>query len=405
MKEQPITDRLRLVSFLGTGRYEETTYCFEEREMQTRYVAHALAEIARPEEIVILATDEAWEVHGDTLSQCLTSSGLRGIERRRLMLGQNADELWRQFEVVVDAVSPASLHLQVLFDITHGFRSQPFFAAAALDFVRSLKASDTRLQVVYGAFEARRDNRTPIWDLTIFADLLDWSRSLLLFLRTGRVDEVAMPTERLGRELTKQWAVQGRQGRPPQLRRLGEALRRFGDALVTIRTGSLLCHAPQASAASQLLLTIDEVGGEVERHIPPLALVLNLIREMVAPLVTNDRLSQAGGQAALQALAQLYFRMGRYAEAAATLREADITRFASANADCPGSRNFQSQAREAAENACYQADPFRVKEISQVRNDIEHAGYRRDPMPPESIRSKVQELIQRAPGLECPGDR
>lgn len=398
MTEQTTTDSLRLVSFLGTGRYEETRYYFEDCEVSTRYVAHALATIARPREIVILATDEAWDMHGESLSQTLTSAGQPSPERRRLTLGQSPDELWRQFEVVVHAVSPESALTDVLFNITHGFRSQPFFAAAALDFVRSVKAAETKLQAVYGAFEARRDNRTPIWDLTIFAELLDWSRSLLLFLRTGRVDEVAGPTERLGREVSKQWALQGRQGAPPQLRRLGESLRRFGDALVTIRTGSLVCQTPQASAASQLLQAIDEVGNEVQRYIPPLAQVLTMIREMAAPLMTQNRLSEPGGQAALQALAQLYFHMERYAEAAATLREADVTRFASLQADCPGSPDFRRDEREAAENAWFQAEPLRVQEIGQLRNDIEHAGYRLYPMPPETIRAKVQELIHRTQG-------
>lgn len=206
------------------------------------------------------------------------------------------------------------------------------------------------------------------------------------------------PTERLGRELNKQWALQGHRGEQPQVRRLGEALRRFGDALGTIRTGSLLCDSPQTSAARSLLLAIDEVGGELQRDIPPLAQVLSMIRDMVAPLVTGERLSQPGGQAALQALAKLYFQMDRYAEAAATLREADVTRFACAQADCPGHPAFDSEKRKAAEDTWFQADPLRVKEIGQLRNNIEHAGYRRGPMPPDTIRARVQQLIDAA----CP---
>lgn len=400
MVEPGPAQRRRLVSFLGLGNYQETTYCFEGNRCTTCYVVHALAALTNPNETVVLATDEAWAKHSERLLALFHAAGLPAPERRPLPLGQNPDELWQQFRVVVDAVMCNDDVASVLFDITNGFRSQPFLAGAALDFVRSVQSIETDLRVVYGAFEARQNNETPIWDLTVFAELLDWSRSLLLFLRTGRATEVAAPTERLGRELSKQWFLQGRQGPQPQLRRLGEALRRFGDALETVRTGSLLCHSPQPSAASELLNAIDNVGSEAAQYLPPLAQVLTLIRAMVAPLVTHDRLSEPGGQAALHALANLYFRMGRYAEAASTLREADITRFGCANSDCPGSPTFQREKRELAERAWYAADPQRVQTIADLRNDIEHAGYRKKPMPPDTIREMVEKLIETEPSDE-----
>ena len=384
----------RLVSFLGTFRYQTTTYVFEEDEVTTEYVVRALAQMTGAREVILLCTDEAWAVHGESLELQLAEHKLPTVQRRTLPLGQNPTELWEQFQSVLDALAHPKPQARIVFDITHGFRSQPFFAAAGLDFARAIKADDALLQVVYGAFEARAGGQTPIWDLTAFVELLDWSRALLLFLRTGRVDEVAAPTERLGRELNKQWALQGRQGAQPQLRRLAEAFRRFGDALVTVRTGRLLVDGAHPSAARSLMLAIDEVGDEVKKYIPPLAQVLSMIRDMVIPLVTDKRLSQPEGQRALQALARLYFQMGRYAEAAATLREAQVTRFAGPQADCPGSDSFDSEKREGAENAWFQADPLRVKEIAELRNDIEHAGYRRHPMQPETIRTKVEQLIE-----------
>jgi hypothetical protein len=116
---------------------------------------------------------------------------------------------------------------------------------------------------------------------------------------------------------------------------------------------------------------------------------------MISPLITDDRLSASGGQAALQALARLYFTMGRYAEAAATLREAWVTRFASHQADYPGSDDYSDEERENAERAWYEADKWLAQEIAEVRNNIEHAGYRKHPMPPETIRTKVEQLIRR----------
>ena len=61
----------------------------------------------------------------------------------------------------------AAAGTKIVLDITHGFRSSPFFAAAAVAFTRLVDKNLADLQVVYGAFEARdANNITPIWDIT-----------------------------------------------------------------------------------------------------------------------------------------------------------------------------------------------------------------------------------------------
>jgi hypothetical protein len=60
---------MRLISFLGTGNYGETTYSFEEKTCRTRYVAYALASFTQPQEIRLIATNEAWQQHGEALTQ------------------------------------------------------------------------------------------------------------------------------------------------------------------------------------------------------------------------------------------------------------------------------------------------------------------------------------------------
>jgi CRISPR-associated protein Csx16 len=391
---------LRLVSFLGTGNYQETTYSWQREEdrseCRTRFVARALAEMAPATEVVVLATKEAWTKHGEDFREQFSGFGLRTPHGDDFFpLGATPAELWQQFESVKRALR-ADVGTKIVLDITHGFRSQPFFAAAAVAFTRLVDPSLTDLQVVYGAFEARDNDITPIWDITPFVELLDWSRSLMLFLRTGRAAELANAVEPLGKALRKAWSLGGRTGPQPGIDSLAKALRLFGDAIETVRTGALLLGGPsKESAVVQLLNELQRSKEELPRHIPPLADVLERLRATVEVLRTDQRLSQPDGQRALKALAAYYLEMGRYPEAAATIREAWITQHACSLADCPGFPEFSDQHREAAEKAWYEANEHLASEIAETRNDIQHAGYRRCPQPAETIKRKIEELIGR----------
>lgn len=392
----------RLVTFLGTGKYEETTYTWQADQnrgsCRTRFVARALAEMVHASEVVVLPTQEAWEKHGKDFSAHLSDFPLRApAPGAYLPLGATPGELWQQFECVKNALRGES-GTRIVLDITHGFRSSPFFAAAAVAFIRLVDPAPPDLQVVYGAFEARdKDNFTPIWDVTPFVELLDWSRSLMLFLRTGRAEELAVAVDTLGRALRKSWYLGGQQGPQPEINRLAKALGRFGSGIETVRTGALLLgHPPnEPSAVAQLLSELQRSTEELPRHIPPLADVLDRLRSTVEALRTEQRLSQPDGQRALKALAAFYLDMGRYAEAAATIREAWVTQHACSMADCPGFPGFSDLHREAAEKAWYAANEELAKEIGETRNDIHHAGYRRTPQPAETIKRKIEELIQR----------
>jgi CRISPR-associated protein Csx16 len=229
----------RLVSFLGTGKYEPVTYEFDGRRAgATPFVARALAELLEPAEVVILATAEAEQKHRAALEQAFAAAGIAAPRFERVPAGGDRAELFELFRILRQQLRGRDG--PIVLDITHGFRAQPFFAASVVAFARAVDEKPATLRVVYGAFEQRReDGRAPIWDLSYLVDVLDWAAALRLFLRTGRAGEAAA-TERLGRELRKSWAESGREGEPPQLRELGEALGGFGEDLETLRTGDLL---------------------------------------------------------------------------------------------------------------------------------------------------------------------
>lgn len=387
----------RLVTFLGKpskGSYEKTTYLSPTNPndiYETAFVADALAYFLKPHEVVVLATDEAWIGQGDMLQSQLESQQVPLIRNVRLPTGRNENELWSQFEILKQELRlPVnSASNRVALDITHGYRSVPFFGAGVVTFLQLVDEVPPEISIFYGAFEARQENRTPIWSLTPFSDLVAWSAHIMLFLKTGRADGLAEATEAIGRSLRREWALTDRHEPAPTLGSLGQVLARVGGDLETVRTGSLMLNN---SSVMSLHAELD-AARTTAQSIPPLADVLDRIKSKTEPLLTNARLSEPAGIKALQALARLYFEMGRYAEAASTVREANINRHACSQSDCPGQQSFDKEHREAAEKAWFNADQNRAREIAQVRNDIEHAGYNRQPMPSRVIKEKIKSLI------------
>jgi len=107
----------------------------------------------------------------------------------------------------------------------------------------------------------------------------------------------------------------------------------------------------------------------------------------------GDDLSGADAHAAVAALARLYWRLGRYAEAAAVLREGWVNRFAEPGATRPGRPTCSEAARKAAEHAWAERSRNDQRVIADVRNNIEHAGFRTDPFPAKTLIDQLDRLI------------
>jgi CRISPR-associated protein Csx16 len=232
--------------------------------------------------------------------------------------------------------------------------------------------------------------------LTPFIELVDWARGMMLFLRTGRSAEVAEPTIRLGRKLAHRWA-ETKEGARPNLEKLGKALREFGSNLEAVRTGDLLLPGGIGSAAD-LAVTLEE-GKESAAAIPPLADVLDRVQhEIVQPLLgAIDHLADEAGHCAPAGLARLYLQMGRWAEAAAIVREGWITHYATPSAALgnrdQGRASIDESARRAAEERWSTEERDAAREIAAVRNDIEHAGFKNQPGAAETLQKRLVKLV------------
>jgi CRISPR-associated protein Csx16 len=126
-----------------------------------------------------------------------------------------------------------------------------------------------------------------------------------------------------------------------------------------------------------------------------LADILDRVAAMAESIVgAGHDLSGPESREAIIALAELYLRLGRYLEAAATVREGWVNLYAPKAALVPAASNFDSRERERAERRANEHDPT-FREVTDRRNDFLHAQYRPSAQKAADITKTVESLVEK----------
>ncbi|VBB44586.1 conserved hypothetical protein [uncultured Desulfatiglans sp.] len=241
----------KMISFLGTSAYKAGVYVFGGRSKETRFVQAALAAIFQPSEVVVFLTQGARERNWQSPSGSEGRDGdlrLKGLEDRvRIEVpsirfrgrdipdGSNEEEIWAIFQEILDEVEEGD---EIIFDVTHSFRSIPILALACIQYLRTLKGVKLG-GIYYGAWEARRDSadgglpEVPVFDLTPFAALMDWSQAIAEFERSGSVEAMKVFIEE--EVIPRRRESRGKDAEAVQLDELSKRLARLNDSVTTCR--------------------------------------------------------------------------------------------------------------------------------------------------------------------------
>ena len=160
------------ISFLGTNDYLPCTYFKDSREMENvRFVQQATLEFfcrrwTGKDRIIIFSTEGAFrrnwldDGHKDKdtggikkcigLNNCIKKLNLLPVLKRvSIPEGKSEQEIWDIFQIVFEDLKPED---EVIFDITHAFRSIPMLAIVILNYSKVMK-NITIGGIYYGAFE------------------------------------------------------------------------------------------------------------------------------------------------------------------------------------------------------------------------------------------------------------
>src|SRR2546421_1162326 len=210
---------MKVISFIGAGLYHVCRYKYGDGEVETHLFPHAVTTFFKPDSLCVLLTPKAEaakppfapgderraedyfsklvEVHKlealrdrdktyyEQLCEIHQVCALTMPQKVLIPNGESEVELWQIFHAMANELNKGE---EVVFDITHAFRSLPLLAFIAAAYLR--KTKDIKLKaIVYGAHEARREEGgteiTPVFDLTPFIELLDWMTATEQFRETG----------------------------------------------------------------------------------------------------------------------------------------------------------------------------------------------------------------------------
>ncbi|MFX0548661.1 TIGR02221 family CRISPR-associated protein [Hathewaya histolytica] len=192
----------KFLSMLGTSSYNECYYSYDNGErVNTKFIQEALIknlckEWTSDDEIIIFLTEQArnnnWFNESDEsrrLQERLKQFNIK-VKDVYIPNANNEDEIWAMFETILDNIGESD---EIIFDITHSFRSIPMLVLVILNYAKVIKNIDIS-GIYYGAYEGRVKEGdikiAPIINLTAFNDLLEWSEAFNLFLKYGNSEQI-----------------------------------------------------------------------------------------------------------------------------------------------------------------------------------------------------------------------
>lgn len=278
---------MKLISFLGTSsehtnyRYQQATYRWQGQQIKTEFFPDALLQwVPEIEQVLILLTQEAryqeptntnWLSFRDRMQAQgdYQETGPSRVVAVDIPTGRNEQEIWQMFDTLVAKLDPGD---EIILDITHAFRSLPVLSLLATIFMRSAGQIQIR-HILYGAFEGRDESGvTPVFDLSPFIGLLDWSQAAAQFIETGISKKMGDNLAQIENKLKKQHFNSGGSksdlaNLPKNLANTGKQLQQISDALLLTQPRAL------SQAVSKLNQQIGKGSAEAEVFVKPFALI------------------------------------------------------------------------------------------------------------------------------------
>lgn len=391
-----------LVTTIGTGNYTPTTYTFSTQEsFRTSYVAEAICRLKGIPKAVFLLTQAARQKHWDPLQRCFGALGIE-IEDRGIPDGQTEAETWQIFDTLVEAIPPNS---QVIFDVTHAFRSIPILVVLGAAFLRTAK--NVQIQGLYYGLYRPGQEHTPIVDLTPALRLLDWLTATDKFITTGSAQELGALLNTVQQDFHRHH----KPGvpKPLKLQGFGSTIQDISRSIELMRPISLLeKHLPRLLKQSTA-----ELSQEVSTFAKPFSLLLSTIQSTYADLALPADDNSPRQQLYRQfQLLRWYIEKGHTLQAILFAREWIISALCISQGICD---YCDKEPRESAENllgryhttpdhpdylaavAPHVSDPTALaqlwSQLSEYRNDLAHTQMRPKPISAQTLGKFAPKLV------------
>ncbi len=251
------------LSFLGTNDYIPCIYKHHDIKTENvRFVQEATIRLnctdwSENDRVIIFTTPLSYNLNWKDNGQTDKKSGKKilqpGLETciknikadfsyQQIMIpnGTNEKEIWEIFLKLFDSIHEED---EIIFDITHAFRSIPLLAIVVLNYAKIMKNAALS-GIYYGALESLGNINdvkkmplekrvVPVLDLTAFDQLMEWSLAADRFIGAGDASHVSALAEHSAR--TRLSRTKGRDRSQHTIRKMAENLEKFTKSLATCR--------------------------------------------------------------------------------------------------------------------------------------------------------------------------
>lgn len=309
----------KLFAFLGIGnkegKYEEIEYFFtnkHEEDYKTEYIQEALVKLLNESDLKVnvFVTEKARNVNWDPEDKIGLKIKLEKLNINYKVIdipdGKTNNEIWQIFTKVYDEIEPFD---EVFVDVTHSFRSIPIIFMSVLNYAKVTKHCDIK-RILYGAFDAKENGRAPIYDLTLFDQIIEWSSGVEQLLSTGECEKFCSTVEKTLNPLLRE--TKGTDEVVKLIRKCSKLIKEFYTDLKLVRGKSLLKSGKELY---KVLCEIKALNTDKHLTIQPFFHILERVENQVA-FFQNENLIEN-----ILECVKLCRKFGQYQQAYTFLRE------------------------------------------------------------------------------------
>lgn len=411
---------MRLFTFLGTGKYEQTCYFLGSYQKITSYAPLASADFLQADEIVVFLTEQARQEQWDPFLKQANQE--YKVQNQLIPLGESVDELWQIFDQIASQVQTGEI---ISFDITHGLRSSPLVGLLVAAYLHS--GFDVDIHALhYGAYDVRdrtsSPHRTPIFDLSAMLKLLDWSLAAERFNRIGDSVALASLLELEKKEIAlKSGGNKKSMAQYTPFSQLSTKLKDVSQSLNLIRTSQSMENAKLLT--SQIASTAELLQKSPSTR--PIAMLMQRIEETYHPIAIENQ-DPAEFIKRQFSLINWYLDREQWAQAITTAREWMVNRFMFQLGLVDFSnRNLRERVEKVINSEAYEYRTAKSNKqnfnpiflshipeidvllnlwntITEIRNDIDHAGFRENARSSSDLIKNIKKLIPQMRQLTLP---
>lgn len=229
-----------LISALGAGKagenrsYRKATYKIDDKKYEESFIGIALTKHFHIDKNIVLGTKKSiWEEYYRAFSENdpdkydeniylnliekideekVETNDLKDIEIKLnnshkpilIEYGMNDSELMTNFEILMSITEELKDGDELYIDITHSFRSLALYMFIILNYLQNVIDKNITISYIsYGMFEGTKDGITPVVNLNILYEAIQWIKAASDFKSFGNASQMTKLIEGEDKDLSK----------------------------------------------------------------------------------------------------------------------------------------------------------------------------------------------------------